>query len=410
MSRGRRIGRHPTTADDERRRDWWVWSSSRTAEPLVEGLRDIVAQFGGDGRPGRPGRRHGGRPARDERTADRGGDPVGPRRRRRRGRSSCSTSAARRSASSSPSSSSNRPNGRSGPRQRGAARRGGVPRRPSRPASARRSTRLPRRPRGAAIAAQVPRAERWPSCRSPSSIPPGCTPDRPPKFVQVASRFQSRIVDPQRRPRGRRQEPHRPARSDDPARDRDHPRRPTAPTPTTPSRRSSTELGTAVAPARRRRHPRRTPGPLTEGGSRRCRPRPSPRSYRRGDRHRHPRVHRRGLGPADGLPDRQEPVRQRRAVDDLVRLRVRDLRRRLLGRPHQRLPHQPGRHDRPVGDAQDRQPDGRSATSSPSSSARSSAPALTYIILSGNDPKTLGLGRGQRQRQRRQPRSASWPR
>ena len=65
--------------------------------------------------------------------------------------------------------------------------------------------------------------------------------------------------------------------------------------------------------------------------------------------------------------------RQRRAVDDLVRVRLRDLRRRLLGRPHQRLPHQPGRDDRPAGDPQDRLRGPPAATSSPSSSARSSA-------------------------------------
>ena len=62
-------------------------------------------------------------------------------------------------------------------------------------------------------------------------------------------------------------------------------------------------------------------------------------------------------------------------VDDLVRVRVRDLRRGLLGRPHQRLPHQPGRHDRPAGDPQDRRRGRPAATSAPSSSGRSSAPA-----------------------------------
>ena len=72
----------------------------------------------------------------------------------------------------------------------------------------------------------------------------------------------------------------------------------------------------------------------------------------------------------------RNPYRQRRAVDDLVRVRLRDLRGGLLGRPHQRLPHQPGGDDRPAGDPQDRQPTtaGR-LHRAPSSSARSSAPA-----------------------------------
>ena len=61
-----------------------------------------------------------------------------------------------------------------------------------------------------------------------------------------------------------------------------------------------------------------------------------------------------GSVPLTVFLTRLEPVRQRRAVDDLVLLRVRDLRRRLLGRPHQRLPHQPGRDHRPAGDPQDR--------------------------------------------------------
>ena len=125
-------------------------------------------------------------------------------------------------------------------------------------------------------------------------------------------------------------------------------------------------LGLTIRPsseiiAQRRRTRRRRSAPCARGAnsrptSRAANPPPDPahteeevsivpdlfaEAHRRGDRHRDPRIHRRGQRPAHGAPDRLQPVRQRRALDDLVRLRLRDLRGRLLGRPHQWLPHQP---------------------------------------------------------------------
>ena len=95
-----------------------------------------------------------------------------------------------------------------------------------------------------------------------------------------------------------------------------------------------------------------------------------------------------------------EPVRQRRAVDDLVRLRLRDLRRGLFGRPHQRLPHQPGGHDRPAGDPQDRHDD-RDRLHRRPARGRVHRRRPDAHHPDRQRPGGPGPGRGRRQRQRR---------
>ena len=84
--------------------------------------------------------------------------------------------------------------------------------------------------------------------------------------------------------------------------------------------------------------------------------------------------------------------RHRRPVDDLVLVRLRDLRRRLLGRPHQRLPHQPGGHDLAAGDAQDRRATTAGGYIVAQLVGAFIGAGLTLIILTGNDPAALGLG------------------
>ena len=102
-----------------------------------------------------------------------------------------------------------------------------------------------------------------------------------------------------------------------------------------------------------------------------------------------------GSVPADRVPDRRSRrVRHRRdrgPVDDLVRVRVRDHGRGLLGRPHQWLPHQPGRDDLA---AATRHIDGRTAGGYIVAQLVGAfiGAGLTLIILTGNDPATLGLG------------------
>ena len=255
-----------------------------------------------------------------------------------------------------------------GPRQRGAARRGRDPGR--RPGQRRRhrSTRSPRRPSRRRHMAKLPRGLTMPEIRLVVIDPAGLHARPAARFVQAASRFASRIVHPSGRPRGRREEPHRPARPDDPPVVRDHPRG-----------RRPRRRGRAGRPRRGARPVRRASPADAHPTRRRKHPMSSPTMSQK--------LTAEAIGTAilvfigaGSVPltvflTGDEPVRQRRAVDDLVRVRVRDLRRRLLGRPHQRLPHQPGRDDRPAGHPQDRLARRRSATSARSSSARSSAPA-----------------------------------
>ena len=110
-----------------------------------------------------------------------------------------------------------------------------------------------------------------------------------------------------------------------------------------------------------------------------------------------------------GRHRRDRDRRHGRLVDDLVRLRVRDLRRGLLGRSHQRRPHQSGRDDRPAGDAQDRRATAGVYIVAQLVGAFVGA-ALTLIILTGNDPATLGLGAVSFNAERAGSRSASRPR
>ena len=94
----------------------------------------------------------------------------------------------------------------------------------SRPASGRRSARSRPPPRGSHDA-QAPESLTMPERRPHRhrSGRPACPSGGP--FVQAASRFESRIVHPPGRARGGRQEPHRPARTDDPPVVRDRPGR-----------------------------------------------------------------------------------------------------------------------------------------------------------------------------------------
>ena len=317
---------------------------------VVEGLRDMVAQVAGeDVAVGIAGGTEDGRLG-HERPADRGGAALRPRRGRGRGASCCSTSG---SAALSlelaleelEPADRERVRVSEAPLVEGAilaavqasigavARRGG----------GRRGRR-----RDDAQAARG--TDRCPKLTLVVADPAGLHARPAARFVQAASKLREPHRHPPRRPRGGRQEPHRPARPDDPPVVRDHPvgRRPRC------RRGPRPRLSAELVALRQPRPADRTEEVLA------CRPRPLAQ-----------KLTAEAIGTAilvfigaGSVPltvflTGDEPVRQRRAVDDLVRVRVRDLRRRLLGRPHQRLPHQPGRHDRPAGDPQDRRRDGR---------------------------------------------------
>ena len=261
--------------------------------------------------------------------------------------------------------------------QRGAARRGGGPR--GRPGEhrARRSTKSPTAAEGAATMPKRRGPDDGRSDLSPSSTPSGLHARPAARFVQAASRFASSDRDPHGRREADAKSLIAPARPDDPPGASRSRSSPTAPTPTRrscPRRRArppTSRRPSTPDPAGRERPDRRT---RARGGRRMSSPTLVAEADGRGHRHRDPGVHRRGLRAADRVPDRaatRSAARSSSTISFAFAFAI--FAAVYCGRPHQRLPHQSGRDDRPARDPQDRRPDRGRATSSRSSSGPSSA-------------------------------------